>query len=383
MHNAASTDLRDPGFWDEFLLPPSPASRHALTSADLAGRRILITGAGGSIGSALAHAVAASSPAALVLLDTSENGLYQVDRSLHASGSHQHIPILGSVTNHSTLSHLFDQHQPQIIFHAAALKHVPLMEQNPFAALENNALGTLTLAQVSIAHRTQHLVLVSTDKAVDPLSIMGVSKRIAELILLSLASPTTRMTVVRLCNVIGSQGSVLPLFREQLARNLPLTVTHPDAHRYFISLDRAIEALLATIPAAIQSQSTSAILIPDPGAPVRILDLAHHLLRAHASSAPIELTGLRPGDKLTEHLLSNREHLSTEPASPDETLRSIDTPIPTLSTLQAALDALREATRAHDLPRLLRAVQTLVPEYQPSEVIHHALTQYLTPELQA
>ena len=376
MHNAASTDLRDPGFWDEFLRPPSPASRHALTSADLAGRRILITGAGGSIGSALAHAVAASEPAALVLLDTSENGLYQVDRSLHASGSHQHIPILGSVTNHSTLSHLFDQHQPQIIFHAAALKHVPLMEQNPFAALENNALGTLTLAQVSIAHRTQHLVLVSTDKAVDPLSIMGVSKRIAELILLSLASPTTRMTVVRLCNVIGSQGSVLPLFREQLAHNLPLTVTDPDAHRYFITLDHAVAAILA----ALESQSTSAILIPDPGAPVRILDLAHHLLRAHASSAPIEFTGLRPGDKLTEHLLSNREHLVS---SPNETLRSIDTPTPTLSTLHAALDALREATHAHDLPQLLRAVQTLVPEYQPSEVIHHALTQYLTPELQA
>jgi len=187
------------------------------------------------------------------------------------------------------------------------------------------------------------------------------------------------MTVVRLCNVIGSQGSVLPLFREQLAHNLPLTVTDPDAHRYFITLDHAVAAILA----ALESQSTSAILIPDPGAPVRILDLAHHLLRAHASSAPIEFTGLRPGDKLTEHLLSNREHLSTEPASPDETLRSIDTPIPTLSTLQAALDALREATRAHDLPRLLRAVQTLVPEYQPSEVIHHALTQYLTPELQA
>ena len=373
MHNTASSDHRDTGFWDDFIRPPSAAAR-PLHAAHLAGKRILITGAGGSIGSALSHAVAASSPASLILLDTSENGLYQIDRSLHDTGSHQHIPILGSVTHQATLEHLFHQHQPQIIFHAAALKHVPLMEQNPFAAIDNNALGTLTLAQTAIAHRAQHLVLVSTDKAVDPLSIMGASKRIAELILLALATPATRMTAVRLCNVIGSQGSVLPLFREQLAHNLPLTVTHPDAHRYFIPLDRAVEALFA----ALHSQSTSAILLPDPGAPVRILDLANQLLRAHASSVSIEFTGLRPGDKLTEHLLSSREHLVS---STNETLRSIHTPIPTLTTLQAALDALREATRAHDLPQLLRAVQTLVPEYQPSTLIASQLE--LAPELHA
>ena len=374
MHNAASTDLRDIIFWNELI---SPDPRRPLPSNLLANRRILITGAGGSIGSALVHAVHASTPAAIILLDTSENALYQIDRSLHEAGSHQHVPILGSVTNRNTLSHLFDQHQPQIIFHAAALKHVPLMEQNPFAAIDNNALGTLTLAEAATAHHAEHLILVSTDKAVDPHSIMGASKRIAELILLAHGTSATRMTAVRLCNVIGSQGSVLPLFLDQLAHNISLTVTHPDANRYFITLDHAI----ATIFAALQSQSNSAILIPDPGPPIRILDLAQHLLRTHASSAPITFTGLRPGDKLTEHLLSSREHLVSTSLPHTPVLQTIESPAPTLSVLHSALDALREATQTQDLTHLLQTIQTLVPEYQPSD----ALTTQLepAPEMQA
>lgn len=374
MHNAASSDLGDTGPWDGLL---RPASARPLHSPHLAGQRVLITGAAGSIGSALTHAVAASSPASLILLDTSENGLYHLDRSLHAANVHHHVPLLGSVTNQTTLDHLFHHHHPQIIFHAAALKHVPLMEQNPFAALDNNSLGTLTLAHAALAHRSQHLVIISTDKAVDPHSIMGASKRIAELIFLSLATAATRMTAVRLCNVIGSQGSVLPLFREQLAHNLPLTVTDPESHRYFIPLDRAIEALLS----ALHSTSTSALLLPEVATPIRILDLATHLLGTHpTTSSSIEFTGLRPGDKLTEHLLSPREQVVS---STNETLRTIQTPIPTLATLHAALTTLREAIHSHDLPQLLRAIHTLVPEYQPSAAIKNSLTQYLAPELQA
>lgn|ERR1019366_3610123 len=139
MQNAASTDLRDTGSLDDFIGPRSAGTYRCWASKQLSGKRVLITGAGGSIGSALARAVWAAAPAGLVLLDASENGLYQVDRSLHEAGSHRHIPLLSSVSNHTALSHLFEQHQPQIIFHAAALKHVPLMEQNPFAAIENNA----------------------------------------------------------------------------------------------------------------------------------------------------------------------------------------------------------------------------------------------------
>jgi FlaA1/EpsC-like NDP-sugar epimerase len=374
MHNAASMDLRDIAFWNELI---SPGRRRPLTSDHIANKRILITGAGGSVGSALTQTVHASAPSSLILLDTSENALYQIDRSLHEVGSHQHIPILGSVTHRNQLSHLFDQHRPQIIFHAAALKHVPLMEQNPFAAIDNNALGTLTLAEAAAAHHAEHLILVSTDKAVDPLSIMGASKRIAELILLALGNSTTRMTAVRLCNVIGSQGSVLPLFLDQLAHNHPLTVTHREAPRYFISIDRAIEAIYA----ALQSRSNAAILIPDPGPPVRILDLAQHLLRTHASSAPITFTGLRPGDKLTEHLLSSREHLVSTHLPHTPILRAIESSAPTLSTLHTALDELRAATQTHDLAQLLRAIQTLVPEYQPSGTLTNQMQP--APEMQA
>jgi FlaA1/EpsC-like NDP-sugar epimerase len=390
MHNAASTDLRNAGFsdddaalWNDFISPGSPCSWKPLVSEHLSGKRILITGAGGSIGSALAHAVHASTPASLVLLDTSENGLYQIDRSLHDAGSHQHIPLLGSVCNRDTLSHAFEQHRPEIIFHAAALKHVPLMEQNPFAAIENNALGTLALAQAAATHHAEQLVLVSTDKAVDPLSIMGASKRIAEFVLLTLGTASTRMTAVRLCNVIGSQGSVLPLFLEQIAQGVPLTVTHPDAQRYFITLDRAVEALFA----ALQSHSNSAILMPDLGAPIRILDLAQHLLQIHASSAPIEFTGLRPGDKLTEHLLSSRERLSSQPILGTSILHTIETSSPAPGELHAALNDLREATHTHNLPRLLQAINTLVPEYQPSTLIDATLNENpaleLAPEMLA
>ena len=284
--------------WSDFTSPWDQGSDEVLTSHHVTGKRILITGAGGSIGSALALAVQASSPTSLVLLDASESGLYQIDRGLHQAGSNRHIPILGSVANHDTVLHLFEQYRPQIVFHAAALKHVPLMEQNPFAAIENNALGTFAVAQASIAHRSEQLVLVSTDKVVDPLSIMGASKRIAELVLLTLGVANTRMTAVRLCNVIGSQGSVLPLFLAQIANGGPLTVTHADARRYFITLGHTVRALLA----ALDVESTPALLIPEIGIPVRILDLAQHLLQSHKSSTAIEFTGLRPGDKLSEQI---------------------------------------------------------------------------------
>ncbi len=369
MQNAASTYPRSTNSLADFIAPRCEDSDSRWASKQLSGKRVLITGAGGSIGSALARAVWAAAPASLILLDTSENGLYQVDRSLHEAGSHRHIAFLSSISNQPAISHLLEKHQPQIIFHAAALKHVPLMEQNPFAAIENNALGTLALTQAAISHGVEQFVLVSTDKAVDPLSIMGASKRIGELILLTLDSGDTHMTAVRLCNVIGSQGSVLPLFLDQIARGGPLTVTHRDAHRYFITLDRAIEALFD----ALQSRSSPAVLIPGPVASVRILDLAQHLLLAQASTAAIEFTGLRPGDKLTECLLSSRECLVSRSTLDSSILRAIKSPASCASTLYTALSDLREATQKHNLRQLIRAVRVLVPEYQPSAHIDASL----------
>jgi len=371
MKKAASTDVRNAGAsghgalsWDELIAPNSPASWRLLRSDSLAGKRVLITGAGGSIGSALSHAAAASLPARLVLLDSSENGLYQVDRSLQEAGSREHVSLLGNVCNSDALDHALAEYQPEVIFHAAALKHVPLMEQNPFAAIENNVFGTYAVAHSAVEHGVEQIVLVSTDKAVEPRSIMGASKRIAELILLIMGG-STRMKVARLCNVMGSQGSMLPLFLEQIARGGPVTVTHPDAQRYFITLDEAVRALLD----ALDVGSSKALLLPGVGSAVRILDLARYLIGVHQSSASIDFTGLRPGDKLSEQLISSRESMSFEGEFGGSGLRAIDTPIPSAKELSAALETLRVAVYGRDLPELLRGIKALVPEYQPSNLI--------------
>jgi FlaA1/EpsC-like NDP-sugar epimerase len=358
----AASSKRQP--WDRLLSVTLAADWNSLRSSSLTGRRVLITGAGGSIGSALARAAAASMPANLILFDSSENGLYQVDRSLREDGSQGHVSILGSVCNADRLDHLFAEYKPEIIFHAAASKHVPLMEQNPFAAIENNVFGTLALTQAAAAHEVEQLMLVSTDKAVDPCSMMGASKRIAELLVMR-ADTSIRRTVVRLCNVMGSQGSVLPLFLEQIAKDGPVTVTHPEVQRYFITFEETVGALFGALDVATSPR----LLLPEIGPAVRILDLARHLIESHQSSAAIEFTGLRPGDRLAEQFISCRESFSplVEVGTPG--LRAIETPLPGTTELNVALQLLTDAIHRHDLRLLLRGIWALVPEYQPSSVI--------------
>jgi FlaA1/EpsC-like NDP-sugar epimerase len=376
--------------WGRLIgVPQTPPFGAALPS--LAGRRILITGAAGSIGSALAKTVARAAashrPASLILLDTSEHGLYQIDRELAPAAP---LSILGSVADQSLLTELFTVHRPQLIFHAAALKHVPLMERNPFAAVATNALGTYTLAQTALAHRAEHLILVSTDKAVAPHSLMGASKRIAELVLLALATPATRMTAVRLGNVLGSHGSVVPLFLDQIAHGGPITVTHPEARRYLIPIGLAIAALLAALEAP--PLLPGAIFIPDLGTSIRILDLARHLIARQATTTPIEIhfTGLRPGDKLEESLLSPKESWLQDswPLEPDQPgptthLRPITSPAPALVELQTALAAVAYSVHHRNLPRLLETILQLVPEYSPSALLANEVAAQLHPQVHA
>lgn len=366
-----STDGNDSGTagqigraWDQLIAPGSPSSWRLLRSNFLRGRRVLITGAGGSIGSALSHAVAASEPHTLVLLDSSETGLYQIDQGLRQAGSREHIAVLASVCDSAALNYLVSGHRPEIIFHAAALKQVPLMEANPFAAIENNVFGTYTMASTAIAHQVEQIVLISTDKAVEPRSVMGASKRIAELIFLTLDG-STRMSVARLCNVMGSRGSVLPLFLKQIAMGGPVTVTDPNSERFFITLDQAVRLILDVL----EVLSATTLVVPKTGGSRRILGLAQHLLTLHQSSAAIEFTGLRPGDKLSEQLISSHESLRILGAAGTAELQLVHTQLPPAPVLLAALNLMQQACRRHDLEGLLRVVRDLVPEYQPSSLL--------------
>jgi FlaA1/EpsC-like NDP-sugar epimerase len=216
---------------------------------------------------------------------------------------------LGSVSHPALLNEIFRRYHPQIVYHAAAYKHVPLMEQNPFAAIENNAIGTSRLVEAAANHRTEQLILLSTDKAADPVSIMGASKRIAELVVLTQRSQGSLMKAVRLGNVLGSEGSIVPLFLKQMSSGLPVTVTHPDVRRYFLTTGDAVTVLLQ----AAHAETPPGILAPDLAEPMRVEALARHLMaKAHATST-IVFTGLRPGDKMCEALLSARESFAINP----------------------------------------------------------------------
>jgi FlaA1/EpsC-like NDP-sugar epimerase len=325
------------------------------------GKRILVTGAGGSIGSALARALA---PAArLILLDHSEFALYELERCFRGlAGVQAPTFLLGGFGDQAVLSSLFAQHRPEMIFHAAAFKHVPLLEENVFAAIQNNVLGTYSLIESALAHGVQEFVQVSTDKAVDPSSIMGVSKRVCELLVIAHSGGLTRMSAVRLANVWASQGSVVNLFLEQIASGGPVTVTDPLASRFFMTMDEAVNALFA----ALEPRPPGTVLVPHSGEPVRILDVAQRLLREHKSLAPIQFIGLRPGDKLSESLISGREALVPQDAASPSSMRIVLSPAPTLETLSHAMTALRHAVTTSDRTALLGVVRSLVPEYSPS-----------------
>ncbi len=280
---------------------------------------------------------------------------------------------MGSVSDATLLQHLFARYRPQIVFHAAAYKHVPLMECNPLAALDNNAVGTHTLANVAKSFAVQDFVLLSTDKAADPRSILGASKRIAELALLSLLSwgdSTPRAKVARLVNVYGSSGSVVPHFMQQISQGGPVTVTHPDAQRYFMSIAEAVDMLLAIAGPSI----ASGVYIPKVDAPIKILNLAEQLIASSAepstenskASIQIVFTGLRPGDKLTETPWSTQESLQTSHC--DASWMRVQSPCPPSEKFSAAMQALTAAIAQRHLADALHWVRTLVPEYDsPAE----------------
>jgi FlaA1/EpsC-like NDP-sugar epimerase len=345
--------------------PPRPQKDAVPLNTTNTGQTVLITGAGGCIGSALAKAIVNSGAGRVILLDHSEQNLYEVHTELTAGPSGvPHVPILGDISDDALLTEVLEKYRPDTIFHAAAFKHVPLMETNPIAVIRNNVLGTWVLAKAALQNGVARLLMISTDKAVNPHSAMGAAKRVAELVLLRYSSSRTRMSALRLGNVRGSHGSVLPLFQQQLERGGPLTVTHPEARRYFLSLPETVSLILA----AAALGEDAGILVPELGEPVKIIDLAKQMIREAgrdgAEQTEIVFTALRPGDKLSEELVSAADRL--EPTSDSRLWRVKSTPI-LPDALDSALQAISEGVRLRNLAILLETLCRVVPEYRPSE----------------
>ncbi len=274
------------------------------------GKSIMVTGAGGSIGSEICRQISVFKPARILLLGHGENSIYTIDRELRAAVSKhtEIVPIIADIQDRERIFQMVGKFQPDIIYHAAAHKHVPLMEANPLEAVKNNIFGTKNVAEAADRHGVGNFVMISTDKAVNPPNIMGASKRFAEMIVQNLAasSKTTTFAAVRFGNVLGSRGSVVPLFREQIAKGGPITVTDPKMTRYFMTIPEASRLVIQ----AGMLASGGEVFVLDMGEPVKIVDLARNMIRLSGfeeDEIQINYTGMRPGEKLYEELLDPSE----------------------------------------------------------------------------
>ena len=357
---------------EDLLGRPQAVLDRAGMRALVAGRRVLVTGAGGTIGAELVRQITAYEPARLVLLDNSEYALYAIDRELEErQDGLDRLALLGDVRDRARIDEIIAEERPELVFHAAALKHVPMAEANPVEAVLTNTLGTRSVAEACRAHGVRAMVMISTDKAVNPTSVMGATKWLAESICQALdivesrKGSGTRFLTVRFGNVLGSTGSVVPLFQRQLAQGGPLTVTHREITRFFMTVREAVELVLqASALASEDEEARGKIFVLDMGEPVKIVDLATQMIRL-AGKKPnvdvkIEFIGLRPGEKLYEELFYANETLMPTKASGIRLAapRAIDHAV-----LSRALDEMAEHARDRREDRLMVLLRNLVPEY--------------------
>ncbi len=362
------TNVRDVGIEDLLGRNEVEALPHLLAQS-VADKTVLVTGAGGSIGSELCRQILRQRPVLMVLLDQSEYGLYQIHRELHSIADEEGLPVplamvLGSVTDTALLQRTFSRYQVNTVYHAAAYKHVSLVENNVIQGLKNNTFGTLYCAEAAMDGGVDNFILISTDKAVRTTSVMGASKRLAEMILQAVQaeSSTTQFSMVRFGNVLGSSGSVVPLFAEQIESGGPVTVTHPEVTRYFMSIPEAAQLVLQ---AASMAQGGDVFLL-DMGEPVKILDMAHRMIRLKGFTVKdennpdgeieVKYTGLKPGEKLHEELLVGGDVTGTDHR---KIMRAEEGYLPWVE-LRGALNTLEQACDTFDYEAVKTFIEGLV-----------------------
>ena len=332
-------------------------------------KTVMITGAGGSIGSELCRQIVNFRPKRLILLDIYENSVYDVQMELNRNYPDLNLQVyIGSIRDRERLEEIFLMEAPQVIFHAAAHKHVPLMEDSPKEAIKNNTFGTLNLAQLSDKYKLERFVMISTDKAVNPTNIMGASKRLCEMIIQSInVASKTEFVAVRFGNVLGSNGSVIPLFQKQIEEGGPVTVTHPDIIRYFMTISEAVQLVIQAGSMAKGGE----VFVLDMGEPVRIMDLAKDVIRLSGLEPDVDIdikiTGLRPGEKLIEELLLEEEGLF------NTSHNKIFVGQPTFidyELLLKSLDELKNLMDAGDLEKMISKVKAIVPTYKDNKIVN-------------
>jgi FlaA1/EpsC-like NDP-sugar epimerase len=335
-----------------------------LIASYLKGRCVLVTGAGGSIGSEICRQVSRFQPEKLILFENSETPLFLIEQELAKTFPDIHVlPIIGDIRNRSRVNVIFAEQMPQVVFHAAAYKHVPMMELNPAEAVNNNIRGSMLLADAAIRVGVETFVMISTDKAVRPTNVMGATKRAAEMYVQSLTRDAkTRFVTTRFGNVLGSNGSVIPTFTEQIRNGGPVTVTHPEVTRFFMTIPEASQLVLQ---AGSMGQGGEIYLF-DMGRPVRIVDLAEELIKLSGmrphEDIEIIFTGLRPGEKLYEELLLDEEGVLP---THHEKICVASSPAPDYDVLKRELEYLIAAAKKLDLPTVRQHLKTIVPEYAP------------------
>jgi FlaA1/EpsC-like NDP-sugar epimerase len=364
------TKLRDVAI-EDLLRRDAVVLDEAAIARDLRGRVVLVTGAGGSVGSELCRQIGRFEPARVVLVERAENALFEIHRELLEL--HRGVavaPCVADITDGARIEQILSEFKPEVVFHAAAHKHVPMMEWNPFEAIKNNVFGTASLANAARAHGVRSFVMISTDKAVNPTSVMGASKRAAEIYVQAMAEASeTRFVTVRFGNVLGSNGSVVPIFREQIARGGPVTVTHPDMKRYFMTIPEACQLVLE----AGAMGRGGEIFILDMGEPVKIVDLARDLIQLSGLSTDdiqIVFSGVRPGEKLYEELSIAEESVEKTVHPQVYVGRTV---AESLTATRAKLEYLRAAVEQQQREGLFAALSRIVPEYQrESEAVERA-----------